>query len=115
MFKYGFITLLVIQKGTISGWDNILGIKGVKRPYWDCKCLFDEFSNPNPKCTYLTMEDCCYAKRRKQEDDDGGVDFFCSMSTYDIENALHDDHLPLSNNVHGPYKNDATGTTAYVR
>ena len=26
------------------------------------------------------------------------------MSTYDIENALHDDHLPLSNNVHGPYK-----------
>ena len=50
------------------------------------------------------MEDCCYAKRRKQEDDDGGVDFFCSMSTYNIENALHDNHLPLSNNVHGPYK-----------
>ena len=50
------------------------------------------------------MEDCCYAKRRKQEDDDGGVEFFRSMATYDIENALHDDHLPLSDNVHGPYK-----------
>jgi hypothetical protein len=33
--------------------------EGVKRPYWDCKCWFDELSNPNPKCTYLTMEDCC--------------------------------------------------------
>jgi hypothetical protein len=50
------------------------------------------------------MEDYCYAKRRKQEDDDGGVDFFRSMSTYNIKNALHDEHLPLSNNVHGPYK-----------
>jgi hypothetical protein len=78
--------------------------EGVKRTYWDCKCSFDELSNPNPKCTYLTIEDCRYAKRRKQEDDDGGVDFFCSMSTCDIENALHDDHLPLSNNFHGPYK-----------
>ena len=78
--------------------------EGVKRPYQDCKCSFDEFSNPDPKCTYLTMEDCRYAKRRKQEDDDSGVEFFRSMSTYDIENALHDDHLPLSDNVHGPYK-----------
>ncbi len=75
--------------------------EGVRLPYRDCKCSFDELSNPNPKCTCLTMEDCRYAKRRKQEDDDGGVDFFRSMSTYDIENALHDDHLPLSDNVHG--------------
>ena len=26
------------------------------------------------------------------------------MSRYDIKNALHDEHLPLSDNVHGPYK-----------
>ncbi len=50
------------------------------------------------------MEDYCYAKTRKQEDDDGGVDFFQLMSTYDIKNALHDEHLPLSVNVYGPYK-----------
>ncbi len=78
--------------------------EGVKHPYRDCKCSFNELSNPNPKCTYLTIEDCHYAKRRKQQDDDGSVEFFHSMSSYDIENALHDDHLPLSDNVHGPYK-----------
>ncbi len=82
--------------------------EGIKRPYRDCKCVFDELSNPNSKCTYLTMEDWYYAKRRKQEVEHGGVDFFCSMSRYNIKNALHDEHLPLSDNVHGPVQNDAT-------
>ena len=78
--------------------------EGVKRPYRDCKCTFDDLSNTNPNCTYLTMDDWHYAKRRKQEDEDGGVEFFRSISRYDIRNALHDKHLPLSDNIHGPYK-----------
>jgi len=43
-------------------------------------------------------------KRRKEVDDNSGADFFCLISTYDIDNALHDDLLPLSDNIHGPYK-----------
>ena len=33
-----------------------------------------------------------------------GTMLFCQLSTYDIDNALHDHHLPLSDNIHGPYK-----------
>jgi len=44
------------------------------------------------------------SKRRKKVDEDGGAEFFRQISTYDIDNALHDDHLPLSDNIHGPYK-----------
>jgi hypothetical protein len=44
------------------------------------------------------------AKRRKREVKDGGINYYQSMSTYDIVNALHDDNLPLSDNIHGPYK-----------
>ena len=43
-------------------------------------------------------------KRRKELDEDNGAEFFRNISTYDIDNALHDDHLPLSDNIHGPYK-----------
>jgi hypothetical protein len=34
----------------------------------------------------------------------GEKNFFHQISTYDIDNALHDDHLPLSDNIHGPHK-----------
>jgi hypothetical protein len=40
--------------------------EGVRCPYHDCKCQFHELSNPNPNCTYLTMEDIKLAKKRKQ-------------------------------------------------
>jgi hypothetical protein len=37
--------------------------EGVRRPFIDCKCQFHELSNPNPICTYLTMEDIKFAKK----------------------------------------------------
>ena len=55
-------------------------------------------------CPYLTMDDWRHAKRRKEVDEDNGAEFFREISTYDIDNALHDDLLPLSDNTHGPYK-----------
>jgi hypothetical protein len=95
--------------GDTEGNNKLLGQypgnkEGVKRPYRDCKCTFDDLSNPNPTCTYLTMNDWHHAKRRKELDEDNGAEFFRNISTYDIDNALHDDHLPLSDNIHGPYK-----------
>ncbi len=39
--------------------------EGVRRPYCDCKCQFNDLSNPNPKCIYLTMEDINFSKKRK--------------------------------------------------
>ncbi len=50
------------------------------------------------------MEDVKIAKRRKQEDNDCGAEYFRSISTYDKENALHEENMPLSDDVHGPYK-----------
>jgi hypothetical protein len=78
--------------------------EGVKHPYRDCKCPYNELCNPNPNFTYITMEDVKIAKRRKQEDNDCGAEYFRSISTYDIENALHEENMPLSDDVHGPYK-----------
>jgi hypothetical protein len=43
-------------------------------------------------------------RRRKQDDEDGGIQDFRSVSRYDINNAFLEKHLPLSDNVHGPYK-----------
>ena len=50
--------------GDTEGNNKLLGQfpgnkEGVKRPYRDCKCTFDDLSNPNPTCTctYLTMND----------------------------------------------------------
>ncbi len=76
----------------------------MRRPYHDCKCQFNDLSNPNPNCTYLTMEDIKFAKIRKQEDEDAGIEYYRSISTYDIINALSEKSLPLSDNIHGPYK-----------
>jgi hypothetical protein len=78
--------------------------EGVRHPYRDCKCQFHDLSNPNPYCTYLTTEDIKFAKNRKQEDEDGGIEYYCSISMNDIRNALTEKSLPLSDNIHGPYK-----------
>ncbi len=61
-------------------------------------------SNPNPNCIYLTMADISYAKKRKQEDEDAGIEYYHSISMYDIRNSLTEKILPLSDNKHGPYK-----------
>ncbi len=78
--------------------------EGVKHPHRDCKCQFHDLSNPNPTCTYLTMEDINFAKKRKLEDEDAGIEYYRSFSMYHIRNALTEKSLPLSDNIHGPYK-----------
>ncbi len=56
--KFGFIFLLETPKETINGWGQYPGNReGVRHPYHDYKCQFHDLSNPNPNCTYLTMED----------------------------------------------------------
>ncbi len=78
--------------------------EGVRRPYCDCKCQFHNLSNPNPNCIYLTMKDINYAKKRKRDNGDAGIEYYCSVSMYDIRNALSEKSLPLSDNIHGLYK-----------
>jgi len=80
--------------------------EGVRRPYRDCNCGYDDLSNPNPnpKCKYRKLDELREAKRRKYEDEDGGKEYYKSKSMYDIINALLDKNLPLSDKNHGLYK-----------
>jgi hypothetical protein len=48
--------------------------EGVRLPHCNCKCQFHNLSNPNPNCTYLTMENIIFAKKRKQDDEDAGIE-----------------------------------------
>jgi hypothetical protein len=50
------------------------------------------------------MEDINFAKKRKREDEDAGIEYYRLISMYDIRNALTERSLPLSDNIHGPYK-----------
>ncbi len=77
--------------------------EGVRCPYHDCKFQFNNLSNHNLNCTYLTVEDIISSKKGKQEDEDVGIEYYCSISMYDIRNALIEMSLPLSDNIHGPY------------
>ena len=36
---------------------------GVCRPYRDCTCSFNDLSNPNPNCVYVTMNETREAKQ----------------------------------------------------
>jgi len=78
--------------------------EGVKQPYCDCNCGYDDLSNPNPKCKYRKLDELREAKRRKCEDEDGGKEYYKSKFMYDIINALLDKNLPLSDKIHGLYK-----------
>jgi hypothetical protein len=53
---------------------------------------------------YLTMDDINLAKKRKPDVEDARIKYYCSMSMYDIKTALTEKSLPLSDNIHGPYK-----------
>ncbi len=50
------------------------------------------------------MDDVSLAKRWKHYDEDAGKEYYWSISKYDINNALMERNLPLSNDIHGPYK-----------
>jgi hypothetical protein len=78
--------------------------EGVQQPYQDCKCTFDNLNHTNPICIYLTLEDIKETKRRKRNNNDGGVQYFKSVSMYDIKNAFLERFIPLSDNPHGPFR-----------
>jgi hypothetical protein len=101
--KFGYIIYWRYQrKQQMVG--SIGNREGVRRSHCDCKCQFHDLSNPNPNCIYLTMGDINLAKKRKQDNEDAGIEYYRSISMYDIRNALTEKSLPLSDNIHGPYK-----------
>ncbi len=105
MSKFGFVFFIGDSKGTNKWLGQYPGNKvDVRHLYRDCKCQFYDLSNPNPNCTYLTMVDILFAKKRKQEDEDAGIEYYRSIFTYDIQNEFTEKSLPLSDNIHGPYK-----------
>ncbi len=61
-------------------------------------------NHTNPICVYLTLEDIKETKRGKCNDNDGGVQYLKSVSMYDIKNAFLERFIPLSDNVHGPFR-----------
>ena len=75
----------------------------ISRPYRDCLCGYNDLNNPNPNCVYGTLDEMRVAKRIKLQDYNEGMALLKSMSRYDIKNALTSKHLPLSDNVRGPY------------
>ncbi len=77
---------------------------GVLHPYRDCKCSFMDLKNTNPNCVYITLDDIHQATMRKQNDDDGGKQYFKSATRYDINNAFLERFMPVSDNVHGPFR-----------
>ncbi len=50
------------------------------------------------------MDDINLAKKRKRDNEDARIEYYRSMSMYDIKNAHTEKSLPLSDNIHGPYK-----------
>jgi hypothetical protein len=66
--------------------------------------MFDSLKESNPTCVYIRLGDVRKGTRRKQDDEDGGIQYFRSVSRYDINNAFLEKHLPLSNHIHGPFK-----------
>jgi hypothetical protein len=78
--------------------------EGVQRPYCDCNCNYDKLSTPNPTCGYITLMDVNEAKRQKHVDIDKLKNYFKSMLWYDIRFALLEKHLPLSDDIHRPFK-----------
>jgi len=77
---------------------------GVNEPYRDCKCSFESLHLSNPQCTYVTLNDIRQDEWHKRYDEDKGVQYLKSVSRYDIKNSLLNRYLPLSDDIHGPYK-----------
>jgi hypothetical protein len=77
---------------------------GVKPPYRDCKCSFEDLKNTNPTCVYITLDDIQQDNIRKQNNDNGGKQYFKSVSHYNIKNAFLQLFMPLSDNRHGPFR-----------
>ncbi len=90
MSKFRFIIFIGDTEGNNKWLGQYPGDREgvVRRPYCDCKCKFYDLSNPNPNCIYPTMDDINLAKKRKQDDEDTGIEYYRSMSMYDIRMRL---------------------------
>jgi hypothetical protein len=77
--------------------------EGVQQPYQDCTCKFDSLKETNPTCVYITLGDVHKGRRRKHNNKDGEMQYFRSVSRYDINNAFLKKHLLLSKHIHGPF------------
>ena len=78
----------------------------LKRSYRDCHCKFDSMNRPYHSCEYVTLDEMRQAKRRKTSATTAKEKriVFHDISKHDIRNALTEPHMPLSDQVHGPYK-----------
>ena len=54
--------------------------EGVKQPYRDCTCSFDQLQLSNPRCQYIKLDNIREGRRRTRDDDDNGKSFFKSVS-----------------------------------
>ena len=52
----------------------------------------------------MALNDIRLDEWHKRNDEDKGVQYLKSVSRYDIKNALLHRYLPLSDDIHGPYK-----------
>ncbi len=64
--------------------------------------LYDDLSNPNPSCVYVTMNETREAMQELQNSKDDGMLRFKQLSLHPIKNALTINYMPLSDMNHGP-------------
>ncbi len=76
----------------------------IARPYRDCKCSFEDLRKTNPVCVYTTMQEMYDAKTLLETNPQKGQVAFQQMSRHPINNALLQRDLPLSDNIHGPFR-----------
>ncbi len=59
--------------------------------------------NKSYLCLYY-VTGCAQGQEEKRDNEDGGIQYFRSVSRYDINNAFLKKNLPFSDNVYEPYK-----------
>jgi len=75
----------------------------VHRPYRDCHCSFGDLSNSNPLCVYTEAIKFRRAKRMVESENHtiDGLQCLSRQSRHNINNALYQSRLPLSDGIHG--------------
>ena len=77
------------------------------RCYRDCQCPFGAMSATVHTCVYVTLDEMKQQQQLRSAAEGNKGDqrtIFRQISKHDIANALTEDHMPLSDGVHGPYK-----------
>ena len=96
--------------GDTEGNNNWMGhynsSSKLQRPYRDCGCSFDQMTDDNPKCKYISRGDIRRAKKRKRKFDTMAQQdkVFKALSKHDIKLALMDHDIHLSDERHGIFR-----------